>query len=89
MKYTVLWSHRAEEDLATLWVHAEERSSIAEAANEIDQRLHNNAPDEGESRSPGVRILLVPPLGVTFTVSAEDQLVRIVHVWQFKNRRES
>ncbi len=89
MKYTVLWSHRAEEDLATLWVHAAERSSIAEAANEIDQRLRNNAPGEGESRSLGVRILLIPPLGVTFTVSAEDQLVRIVHVWQFQYRRES
>ncbi len=86
MKHTVVWSQEAEKELATLWTRARDRGVISKAANEIDQRLRSHPDEEGESRSLGVRILLVPPLGVTYIVSSQDRFVRVVHVWRFETR---
>jgi hypothetical protein len=63
MNYTVIWLPSAEKDLAALWLSATDRPEVTRAANEIDQRLGADAPNEGESRRGGRRILFVPPLG--------------------------
>jgi len=85
MTYTVVWAPAAEKQLAELWVGTARRREVSEAAREIDSRLRAAAPEEGESRPYG-RILLVPPLGVTFEVFTEDRLVRVLDVWQFERR---
>ncbi len=56
---------------------------MTQAVHEIDQRLARNAPDEGESWSDDLRILLVAPLGVLFGVQEAQRLVQVVQVWQF------
>jgi hypothetical protein len=86
MSYRVLWVPVAEEELAQLWMEAAERDRISGAADEIDSRLARTPADEGESRGPGRRILLVPPLGVTFEVIFDDLLVRVLDVWEFRSR---
>jgi hypothetical protein len=84
MNYTVLWLPDAEQELAALWLAAPDRKVVTQAANEIDQRLRRNAPNEGESRPDGLRILLVAPLGVLFGVEESRRIVQVVQVWCFE-----
>jgi hypothetical protein len=86
MTYTVLWVPAAERELAELWTDASRRREVSDAANAIDARLGSAPLDEGESREKGRRILFVPPLGVTFEVSPDDRLVRVLDVWRFEKR---
>lgn len=85
----VRWVRSALEDLAAIWLDSSsvERSAITAASHQIDERLRSNPEDEGESRSGNRRILLVPPLGITFVVSANKHLVRVLDVWWFEARR--
>jgi hypothetical protein len=79
----VQWLPNAEQELAAIWMAAPDRDAVTRAAFSIDQRLQANAPDEGESRSDGVRVLLVAPLGVLFGVVEQTSLVLVAHVWQY------
>ncbi|MCH7727694.1 MAG: hypothetical protein IH991_14610 [Planctomycetes bacterium] len=38
MKFTVVWSRAAEDELTEIWLSMEDRSGITEASREIDQR---------------------------------------------------
>lgn len=89
MKFTVVWSRGAEDELAEIWFAVRDRSRIAEAAHEIDRRLRRDPVNEGESRDQGRRILLLPPLGVTYEVLSDDRLVRVLHVLRFGNRNDA
>jgi len=80
VKYTVLWSPAAERDLAALWLGAEDRPAVTEAANRLDALLSYGAHGVGESRSGITRILILPPLVVLFDVRAEDSAVEILSV---------
>ena len=84
MKYTVLWAPTAEQDLAAIWMEAEDRGTVASAANTIDALLAADAHLRGESRSGSLRIMFVPPLGVDFEVLQEDRTVFVVAVWSIK-----
>jgi len=84
MSYTVLWTAAAERELAALWLGAANRRDVTDASKEIDSRLRLTPAEEGESRDLGQRILLVPPLGVTFEVLDDDRIVRVLDVWRFE-----
>jgi len=86
VKWTVLWGSGAENDLAQIWVNASHRQSVTDAANEVDRLLAIDPLDTGESREEGRRILLVPPLGVTFNVLPDDRIVRVLDVWRLDSR---
>lgn len=86
MRFTVVWVAAAERELAEIWLSAGDRLNVTEATYEIDQRLRVKPDLEGESRDAGRRILLITPLGVTFEVLPNDQLVRILDVWRFQSR---
>jgi len=86
MRYTVLWSHGTEGDLAEIWMTTRDHSKVTAAAREIDRRLQSDPEHEGESRSEDLRILLIAPLGVNFVVEPDDRRVRVVEVWQFEQR---
>jgi len=49
MSYTVVWVPATEQELAELWMKAERRRRVTEAAREIDSRFRTAAADEGES----------------------------------------
>ncbi len=84
MIWTVVWLESAERELSTIWLDAEDRSLVAAAANAIDRALGRQPEQQGESREGGRRILLRPPLGVTFEVNPDDRLVRVLEVWRFR-----
>jgi hypothetical protein len=69
-------------------MHSTDRSELTAAAHSIDDRLGRDPDNPGESRDGGIRILLSPPLGVKFSVSADDRTVLVTDVWSFENRRK-
>ncbi len=86
MIYSVRWKKRAEDDLADIWLKAEDRESISRAACQIDNLLRVQPHTAGESRSEGLRVLLVAPLGATFRVYEQDRIVRVANVWSYRTR---
>jgi hypothetical protein len=88
MNFTVVWMPKAEAALAQLWeANPRARAAITRSAFQIDELLSSRPTEAGESRQNGVRILLVPPLGVTFWCSNDDRLVRVGYVWHYDKRR--
>jgi hypothetical protein len=80
MKYTVVNAPVADEQLADIWVNAARRQDVADAFNCIESSLKHDAHLQGREHPNGWRVLIVPPLAVTFRVSVEDRLVKILSV---------
>lgn len=83
MKYSVVWSPEAEQELARLWIGAPNRDAITNAANSVDLILRDDAHGVGESRSATKRVVFVAPLGVLFSVRRAQQSVSVLSVWSF------
>lgn len=86
---TVVWEASAYDELAEIWLRAtpEDRQGVTIAAAELDRRLRFNASFQGESRPHGRRVVYAPPLGVTFRVSEDDQMVYVLRVWYVRRRQ--
>ena len=81
MKYTVVWTPSAEEDLAAIWIGAPDRRAVTTASNAIDALLRTRPQTCGEPRFDTLRILVLPPLGVDFDVVEADRIVYVLTVW--------
>lgn len=82
MKYTVIWTTQAEQHLAAVWLAASDRNAVTIAAHELEQDLQRDPIRLGESRRSGIdRVELRPPLGISFTVVADDLTVYVTAVW--------
>ena len=86
MKYTVIWTRTAEQELVNLWLDASQRAEITQAAHAIDRALANDPETKGESRRGGRRILVEPPMAALVRVVAPDRMVRVLHVWRISAR---
>ena len=80
IRYTVVWPKAAQDELAELWIAAQDRDAIASAANSIDAELSENAPVKGVELSEGLRALFAPPVRVLFAVRDEDRVVEVLRV---------
>jgi hypothetical protein len=89
MNFQVFWVSDAEDELAAIWIDADDRNAITTAAHRIDSVLRVNPENAGESRDEGQRILIERPLGVTFDVSAQDRTVFVLTVWRFVSHRDN
>jgi hypothetical protein len=83
MNFTVTWVPAAEIELANLWLVAIDREGLLIAADQIDQQLKSDPENFGESRSAQRRIIIVPPLAVTYHVLPADRFVQILNVRDF------
>lgn len=81
MKYNVVWTEPAEQELAALWMGAPDRGAVNSASSEIDRRLATDPDQCGEVCFDTVRTLNVPPLGVDFEVVEADRIVYVLTVW--------
>jgi len=81
MRFTVVWTPAAEQDLAALWLDAQNQNTIASAADTIDRLLAREPESVGELRFDTVRTLAIPPLGVDYEVVDEDRMVYVLSVW--------
>jgi hypothetical protein len=80
MKYTVVTSNIADEQLARLWLSAQDRQSVADAFDHIESMLKHDAHLQGQLHPSGWRVLVEPPVVVSFRVSEADRLVKILSV---------
>ena len=87
MSYQVFWVPDAEQDLAAIWLDADDRRQVTNAAHAIDSTLQIDPESAGESRDEGRRIFWEPPLGVIFVVSEPDRRVSVLNVWRFAPHR--
>jgi hypothetical protein len=81
MRYTVLWTPSAEQDLAAVWTASPDRDAVTAAPNEIDRVLADDPDQQGTVNFDTVRTLVVEPLGVDFDVVEPDRIVYVLAVW--------
>jgi plasmid stabilization system protein ParE len=86
MRFTVVWSPSASQDLADIWIRAGDRNAVARAADALDNALARDPSIQGESRQPGVRVTFAEPLGINFEVNHADRQVRVLAVWRIDRR---
>jgi hypothetical protein len=79
MRYTVVWADAALDESMTIWTAASDRNAVREAADRIDRALSRDADSRGVDFY-GDRLLIEPPLAVTFSVSANDRLACVIKV---------
>ena len=80
MKYTVVNAPVADHQLADIWLKATDRQGVADAFNRIESSLKHDAHLQGRQHPSGWRVIVLPPLVVTFRVSEDDRLVTILSV---------
>jgi hypothetical protein len=75
MRYTVVWTDAALDELMTIWTGAADRNAVREAADRIDRILSRDADTRGVDFY-GDRLLVEPPLTIRFLFPrAIDSLV--------------
>ena len=84
MKFTVVWTPGAENDLAAIWTTASDRDAVATASNTIDFLLVRDPESRGEPSFDTVRLLTIAPLSVEFEVQEADRIVSVLAVWRLK-----
>lgn len=89
MRYTVIWTDPAEQDLAALWMVAPDRNSVTSAAHILEQLLAEDPETRGEVRFDTVRSYVVVPLGVDFEVVELDRIVYVLSAWHAKTEGSS
>jgi len=83
MKFKVLWTHDASQDLAELWASSRLKIAITAAANSLDQVLARSPHEIGESRKGIQRIAFRSPLGIDFEIREDPKTVYVTRVWQY------
>lgn len=82
MNYTVVWGNDAEDEIARLWLDAQDRAALAAAVDAIDAVLGRDPFGVGESREGRRRILIVSPVGVIYSVKRQDRIVEVTKIWK-------
>ena len=80
MRFTVIWSQDALDQLADLWTASTNRNAVTAAQHQVDQILRVD-PDTQGVPFYGDRLLFVAPLHVAFSVNRMDMIVEVFDVW--------
>ena len=80
MRFTVIWSLSAEDQLTELWLNATDRNAVTAAQHQVDQLLRVD-PDTQGIPFFGNRLLLLAPLHVAYAINWADMQVEVYDVW--------
>lgn len=80
IRYTVLWSSAAENELAEIWHSSSDRRAITEAADRIDTELKTDAHKKGFPLPDRVQAVTCGPLGAYFRIDESDRKVLVACV---------
>lgn len=83
MRYTVVWTKAAENQLAFYWTNTSQRNAISEAANRIDRDLRND-PDQKVVPYEEFHLYRVSPLAVLLRIVPDDRIVQVIQVLPFE-----
>jgi hypothetical protein len=81
MKYTVIWTPHALEQLAELWLEAVDQRGFTEAADTLEKFLRDDPLHQRHEIVDGTGTAVKPPIGIDFRVSEADQIVSVFAVW--------
>lgn len=82
MKYTVVFTELADDELAAAWVQSTNRKAVTDIANQLEALLSRDPLNAGESRDTSLnRIIWGDPIGMTFEVIPDDYNVIVHSVW--------
>lgn len=82
MKYTVIWTTKARDELAEIWLQALDRADVTFAADRIEKALKRMPNQIGESLFDTVRSYEIDPLAVEYEVIDEDRIVNVLSIWR-------
>lgn len=77
MRFSVITSPSADDELALIWMSAPDPQAVADASDAIDQFLKDRPLQVGKVFGND-RLLHVSPLEVVYCVSPDDCMVRIL-----------
>jgi len=80
MKFTVVSTPLADLQLGDFWLRAANPQNVADPSDRIDVLLGIDPQFVGQERIGGPRVVVLPPLTVTFEVNVEDRMVKIVSI---------
>jgi hypothetical protein len=80
MKFTVVTTAVADHQLASIWLEASDPQSVTDAYDRIEAMLKHDAHLAGRLHPSGWRVLAEAPVVVSFRVSEDDRLVKILSV---------
>jgi len=80
MRFTVVRHPSAVDQLAEIWNNTAERTAVSKAADRVDTSLCYDPGNKGVDFY-GDRMLVVPPLHITFRVLVDDMRVEVTQVW--------
>jgi hypothetical protein len=80
MKFTVVASAIADDQLARVWLEASDLQRMTEAYNRIESVLRHDALRAGRLHPGGWRVLSERPIIVSYRVSDDDRLVKVLSV---------
>jgi len=80
MKYTVVWTTTAENELAQIWLDASDRQQVSDAANRLERELKRDPIRSSTIRSDYFREMYLQPLVVRFNISEDDRRVTVVSI---------
>jgi hypothetical protein len=75
IRYTVLWSKQAEDELADLWTHPSRRREVTAATDHLDSELQSNAQDKGFVLPLGLKAISRSSITLYFRVDEADRKV--------------
>ncbi len=82
MRFTVVWLEDARDELAEIWLAADDRAAVSRAAHVIDRDLSSDPEQKGVLLSEGLWRFDTPPLRVYFSIRQLDGLVEVAQILQ-------
>jgi hypothetical protein len=77
---TVIWLQQAQQELAQIWLDAQDRRAVTIASATLDAELAVDPKTKGKHLAEGLRKLRVPPLEVLFQLREGDRTVELASV---------
>jgi hypothetical protein len=83
--FRLRWEERAMNELAAVWLKSESqrRAAITGATSQIEKLLLDDPIWWSEPHAHGRRIIYVPPLGVTFRIEENGEVISVLGAWLF------
>ncbi len=80
--YEVEWVPETVEELARLWLRANDHQAITSVEASINRQLIHNPHAAGTHLSEGLYRLVVRPVGVVYSISESDRRVEVSGVFE-------
>jgi hypothetical protein len=79
-RYTVIWPQQVQDQVTDTWLESTRRESVTSAMADIDRLLSDDPFEMSVELREGLRLMIVPPLRILFSVREGDRIVEVARV---------